>query len=125
MLAATRGLAATADDLVITRGSQMGLHLVARALVAPGDQVAVEALGYRPAWEALRGAGARLLSVPVDAGGIDVDRLRTISARRRLRAVYVTPHHQYPTTVPMSPARRLALLALAGERGFAVNRGRL
>jgi len=120
MLASTRGLAAAADDLVITRGSQMGLHLVARALVAPGDLVAVEALGYRPAWDALRAAGARLLSVPVDAGGIDVDRLRAIAARRRLRAVYVTPHHQYPTTVPMSPARRLALLALAGERGFAV-----
>ncbi len=120
MLAATRGLPAAADDLVITRGSQMGLHLVARALVAPGDLVAVEALGYRPAWETLRAAGARLLAVPVDGDGIDVDRLRALGARRRLRAVYVTPHHQYPTTVPMSPARRLALLALAAERGFAV-----
>jgi GntR family transcriptional regulator/MocR family aminotransferase len=120
MLAATRGLAAVADDLVVTRGSQMGLHLVARALVAPGDLVAVEALGYRPAWETLRAAGARLVAIPVDAGGIDVDRLRLLAARRRLRAVYVTPHHQYPTTVPMSPARRLALLALAAERGFAV-----
>jgi GntR family transcriptional regulator/MocR family aminotransferase len=120
MLAATRGLAAVADDLVVTRGSQMGLHLVARALVAPGDLVAVEALGYRPAWETLRAARARLVAVPVDAGGIDVDRLRLVAARRRLRAVYVTPHHQYPTTVPMSPARRLALLALAAERGFAV-----
>lgn len=120
MLAATRGLAVAADELVVTRGSQMALHLVARALVAPGDLVAVEALGYRPAWEALRSAGARLVAVPVDADGIDVDRLRALAARRRLRAVYVTPHHQYPTTVPMSPARRLALLRLAGERGIAV-----
>jgi GntR family transcriptional regulator/MocR family aminotransferase len=58
--------------------------------------------------------------VPVDRDGIDVDRLAALAARRRLRAVYVTPHHQYPTTVAMSPARRLALLALASERGFAV-----
>ncbi len=120
MLAATRGLSATADDLVVTRGSQMALHLVARAIVSPGDLVAVEAFGYRPAWEALRSAGARVVGVPVDGDGIDVDQLRAVAARRRLRAVYVTPHHQYPTTVAMSPARRLALLALAGERGFAV-----
>ena len=120
MLAATRGLAVGGDDLVVTRGSQMALHLVARAIVAPGDLVAVESLGYRPAWEALRAAGARLVGVPVDGDGIDVDRLRALAAGRRLRAVYVTPHHQYPTTVAMSPARRLALLALAGERGFAV-----
>jgi GntR family transcriptional regulator/MocR family aminotransferase len=120
MLAATRGLAATADDVVVTRGSQMALHLVARAIISPGDLVAVEAFGYRPAWEALRSAGARVVAVPVDGDGIDVDRLRAIALRRRLRAVYVTPHHQYPTTVAMSPARRLALLALARERGVAV-----
>jgi GntR family transcriptional regulator/MocR family aminotransferase len=120
MLAATRGLAATADDVVVTRGSQMALHLVARAIISPGDLVAVEAFGYRPAWEALRSAGARVVAVPVDGDGIDVDRLRAIALRRRLRAVYVTPHHQYPTTVAMSPARRLALLTLARERGVAV-----
>lgn len=120
MLAATRGLAAGADDVVVTRGSQMALHLVARALISPGDLVAVEAFGYRPAWEALRSAGARVVAVPLDGDGIDVDRLRAIALRQRLRAVYVTPHHQYPTTVAMSPARRLALLALARERGVAV-----
>jgi GntR family transcriptional regulator/MocR family aminotransferase len=120
MLAATRGLAAGADDVVVTRGSQMGLHLVARAIISPGDLVAVEAFGYRPAWEALRSAGARVVAVPVDGDGIDVGRLRAIALRRRLRAVYVTPHHQYPTTVAMSPARRLALLTLARERGVAV-----
>ncbi len=120
MLALSRGLAASADDLVVTRGSQMALHLVARAIVSPGDLVAVESFGYRPAWEALRSAGARLVGVPVDREGIDVEHLRGLAARRRLRAVYVTPHHQYPTTVAMSPPRRLALLALARERGFAV-----
>ena len=120
MLSATRGLAATADDLVITRGSQMALHLVAGALVSPGDAVAVESFGYRPAWEALRARGARLVPVPVDADGIDVDRLAAIARRRRLRAVYVTPHHQYPTAVAMAPARRLALLDLARAHGFAI-----
>ncbi|HUS67644.1 MAG TPA: PLP-dependent aminotransferase family protein [Kofleriaceae bacterium] len=120
MLAATRGLAVGHDDLLITRGSQMGLSLVARALVRPGDAVAVEALGYRPAWDALRAAGARLVPVPVDRHGLDVEQLARASARRRLRAIYVTPHHQYPTTAVMAAARRIHLLDLARTRGFAV-----
>lgn len=120
MLARTRGLPATEDDVLVTRGSQMGLDLAARALVAPGDVVAVEALGYRPAWEALAGSGADLAPVTVDEGGIDVDALAKLAARRSLRAVYVTPHHQYPTTVTLSAERRLALLDLAARARFAV-----
>src|SRR6478609_7419930 len=71
MLSALRGLAAGEDDLVLTRGSQAALDLVARALLAPGDVVAVEGLGYRPAWTALTSTGARLLPLPVDDDGLD------------------------------------------------------
>ena len=105
MLSEVRGVPATAQQVVVTRGSQMGLDLLARALISPGEAVAVEALGYRPAWEALRLAGARLVPVPIDADGLDVDALERILKRRRLRAVYVTPHHQYPTTVTMAAGR--------------------
>ena len=72
MLASTRGLAATAENVCITRGSQMALSMLARVLLRPGDAVAVEQLGYRPAWEAFRLAGGRVVGVPVDAEGIDV-----------------------------------------------------
>ncbi|HEX4621259.1 MAG TPA: PLP-dependent aminotransferase family protein [Myxococcaceae bacterium] len=108
-----RGLAARAEDLVVTRGSQMAIAMVARAALAPGDVVAVESLGYPPAWEALRQAGAELLPFPVDALGLDVSALAAAVRRRRIRAVYLTPHHQYPTTVALSAGRRLALLELA------------
>ncbi len=120
MLAATRGLPVTANDVVITRGSQMALTLTARALLRPGDTVAVEQVGYRPAWEAFRGAGARVVPVPVDADGIDVDALTDLAAATPLRAVYVTPHHQYPTTVTLKAPRRLALLALARRQRFVI-----
>ena len=120
MLASTRGLAVTQDDVLVTRGSQMALSLAARALVRPGDVVAVEAFGYRPAWEAFRAAGATVIPIPVDADGIDVDALHTHARRTRLRAVYVTPHHQYPTTVTLKAARRLALLALAREQRMVI-----
>ncbi len=113
MVREVRGVAASAEQVVVTRGSQMALDLLARAVLRPGETVAVEALGYRPAWEALRLAGARLVPVPIDAEGLDVDALARLMKKRRVRAVYVTPHHQYPTTVTMSAPRRLALLALA------------
>jgi GntR family transcriptional regulator/MocR family aminotransferase len=118
MVSSTRGLAASASDVIVTQGSQMALDLVARALTAPGDVVAVEAPGYRPAWWAFHNAGARVHPVPVDAEGLDVAALEPLVGR--LRAVYLTPHHQHPTTVTLSPRRRVALLALARLHRFAI-----
>jgi GntR family transcriptional regulator/MocR family aminotransferase len=119
-VAQTRSLPCSADEVLVTRGSQMALFLTARALLEPGDAVAVEALGYRPAWDALRLAGARLVPIPVDAGGLDVAALDQALSHGRIRAVYLTPHHQYPTTVALAPARRRRLLALAASHDFAV-----
>ncbi|MBE7449511.1 MAG: PLP-dependent aminotransferase family protein [Kofleriaceae bacterium] len=120
MLRAIRGMAVAADDLLITRGSQMALDLVARGLLAPGERVAVEALGYRPAWDALRLAGAELVPIAVDGGGLDVAALARVAARRTVRAVYLTSHHQYPTTVTLGASRRLALLELARRHRWIV-----
>jgi GntR family transcriptional regulator/MocR family aminotransferase len=120
MVADVRGVPATAEQVVVTRGSQMALDLLARTVLQPGETVAVEALGYRPAWEALRLAGAKLAPVRVDGEGLDIDALARLAKKRKLRAVYVTPHHQYPTTVTMSASRRLALLALAKRHGLLV-----
>jgi GntR family transcriptional regulator/MocR family aminotransferase len=120
MLSVTRSLAVGPDDVFVTRGSQMALSLVARALVRPGDVVAVERIGYRPAWEAFRAAGATIVPVAVDDDGIDVESVRTLARSSALRAVYVTPHHQYPTTVTLKAARRVGLLALARDRRIAI-----
>ncbi len=120
MLGAARGIAAPPDAVMITRGSQMALDLTARALVEPGDAVAVEALGQRATWNAFRQAGAELLPIPVDADGLCVDVLERLVARQRVRAVYMTPHTQFPTTVALSDARRDALLALASRHRIAI-----
>jgi GntR family transcriptional regulator/MocR family aminotransferase len=115
MLAQARGLAVDADGLLVTRGSQSALDLVARALVRPGDRVAVEALGYAPARAVFRMAGATLVPIPVDAHGLDVEALGRALADGPIRAVYLTPHHHYPTTVTLSPWRREELLRLAAR----------
>ncbi|HMI87542.1 MAG TPA: PLP-dependent aminotransferase family protein [Polyangiaceae bacterium] len=120
MLTSTRGVPAAPDTLLVTRGSQMAIDLVARALLSPGDVIAVEALGHPSVWSALRLTGAELVPIAVDANGLCVDALEQLALRRRVRAVYVTPHHQFPTTVILPPDRRRALLALARHHGMAI-----
>ena len=120
MLRSTRGLTVSADHILITSGSQMALYVAVRSLLKPGGCVAVEALGYPAAWETLRAAGARLRPVEIDREGLRVDKLARLSVREDVRAVYLTPHHQYPTTVPLSPRRRMELLQLARARRFAI-----
>ena len=116
MLAHTRGLPIDAGDVLITRGSQMALALVGRALLTPGDTVAVERWGYAPAWDAFEHAGATLKGVGVDGHGIDVDALQELAPR----AVYVTPQHQYPTMVSLDASRRLRLLDWAARERVAI-----
>jgi GntR family transcriptional regulator/MocR family aminotransferase len=120
MLRSSRGLAPDPDRLIITRGSQHALALLARALLRPGDVVGVEELGYPAAWEAFRAVGARLVPIGLDEGGVRVDALQALVRREKLRALYLTPQHQYPTTVTFPAGRRLALLALAAANRIAV-----
>lgn len=122
MLSTARGVARGPDEILVTSGSQMALDLVARGLFRRGAQVAVEALGYRPAWDALRAAGLEPVPIPVDAHGLDVDALaRAVTARGAgVAGVVLTPHHQYPTTVTLSAARRLSLLELARRERLVV-----
>lgn len=116
MLRSRRGIPAVADNILITRGSQMGLALIARMLIRPGDAVAVEQLGYQPAWRAFEEAGARLLPIALDGSGLVVEALPEAPPR----CIHVTPHHQYPTMVLLSPARRIALLERARRDRIAI-----
>jgi len=116
----TRGVLADEGEIITTRGSQHALHLVARALVRPGSVIAVERYGYPPAWAGFRLAGAELAPVGVDGEGVLVSEVEALCDSRDVAALYVTPHHQYPTTVTMSAARRIALLRLAARRRFCI-----
>ena len=120
MLSRTRGLVATPENIMVTRGVVHGISLVAQMLLAKDDVVAVEAFGYPPAWNVLRLAGARLVPVPVDDHGLDVAALERLLAKERVRAVLVTPHHQFPTSTVMDPKRRAHLARLAIEHRFAI-----
>lgn len=120
MLIHDRGMRVETGQLCITRGSQMALYLAANVLVEKGDCIVVEDPGYAPAWKVFERAGARLLPIKVDEHGICVDDLEVLCAKTKIKAVYVTPHHQFPTTVSMKIDRRLKLISLSNQYGFAI-----
>jgi len=111
----SRGVICSADDVIVTNGMQQALDVVARAFLAPGEQVAVEDPGYRPPRWLLKSLGMRVRGVPVDEDGLMVDALP-----RGTRLVYVTPSHQYPLGMSMTLGRRLALLAWAEKHDAAI-----
>ena len=120
MLNQNRGMHTSVSDICITRGSQMALFLTAHCILDKGDIVLVENPGFKPAWETFQHAGARLVPVSVDEEGVDIDEIENVLKKGKVKAIYLTPHHQYPTTVTLSLARRLRLIELSNLYGFTI-----
>jgi GntR family transcriptional regulator/MocR family aminotransferase len=115
LLGLSRSVVATGDDVLVTAGAQQAVDLVCRVLVGPGTVVAVEDPGYAAVHRLFETHRARVRGVPVDDEGLVVD-----AVPRGARVVYVTPSHQFPTGIPMSLARRVALLRWAVEHDAVV-----
>ncbi|MEZ0608164.1 PLP-dependent aminotransferase family protein [Fibrella sp. WM1] len=116
----TRGLQIGPANVLITRGTVMGIHLVCQALLRPGDVMVTGGITWTTASMNAQQAGASVLTVPVDEHGLDVEALADLCTRQPVRMVYITPHHHYPTTVTLRADRRLRLLQLANQYGFAL-----
>jgi GntR family transcriptional regulator / MocR family aminotransferase len=115
-LSFARGIACRAEDVVATSGAQQAFDLLARVLVhRPGVVVALEDPCYPPTRLAFAAAGATVVGAPVDDEGLIIDALPA-----EAEVICVTPSHQFPLGVPMSPARRQALLAHARRTGAVV-----
>src|SRR5262249_43779169 len=115
-LGQARGIACTADQVIVVAGSQQGIDLTARVVAAPGAEAWVEDPGYPAARAALASAGLGIVPVPVGAEGLDAAKGAEMAPRARL--VLVSPSHQYPLGATMSLRQRLALLDWA-ERADA------
>lgn len=116
-LARSRGVIAPPDRIVITGGVTGALSLLAQVLRERGvGSVAVENPGAHGNRRILDFWMPELVPVAVDEEGLDTTALRDTGAM----AVLVTPAHQYPTGVVLSPARRRSLVAWAAERGALV-----
>jgi GntR family transcriptional regulator/MocR family aminotransferase len=114
-LGAVRGVRCDSSQILVTTGSQQALQISAQVLLDPKDRVCMEEPGYPGARQAFMTVGAQLIPVPVDDEGINVAEL--IRRGRDVRAVYVTPSHQYPMGMTMGATRRMLLLNWAVRFG--------
>ncbi len=110
-----RGLPTRPEQILITTGVQQALSLLAALYLQPGDTAIVESPTYPGALEALRAAGAHVLSLPLDAGGARLDVLEELLSRGGVRLVYLTPTFNNPTGAVMSHLRRRRLAQMARQ----------
>jgi len=120
MLSGDRFMNCTAEQVCIVRGSQMGIYLASRVLDPRKGAIVMEDLCYLPAKAAFESNGFKILKCKLDNQGLDIEHLREILDKHAVAGVYVTPHHQYPTTICLPMDRRLALLELSKSFKFAV-----
>ena len=113
-LAAARGVLCKVEQIIITNGTQQALDLIGRIFLTKTTDVYIEDPGYYGARDIFAATGARIVPVPIDKEGFDLQTARKLS--RKARLVYVTPSHQYPLGVTMSLTRRLNLLEWARDR---------
>ncbi len=120
MLASDRFMSCSEQEICIVRGSQMGIYLAARILDAEKGAIVMEDLCYLPAQAAFKANGFKIIKCRLDEQGLDIEHLREILANHAVSGIYVTPHHQYPTTVCLPMHRRLALLELSKLYQFSI-----
>ncbi|MDR6196866.1 PLP-dependent aminotransferase family protein [Siphonobacter sp. SORGH_AS_0500] len=116
----TRGLHTTAANVLIVRGTMMGFFLTSTAFVKPGDYVALDSMSWSGSTLNLEQTGARMLSVPVDEHGLQVEVLAELCQQYPIRMLYLTSHHHYPTTVALKAERRMKLMSLSRQYGFLI-----
>jgi GntR family transcriptional regulator/MocR family aminotransferase len=119
-LSETRGVLADAADILVTKGVQMAIYLVAQVLLSKGDTVIAADPGYPAANEVFEQTGAQLTLVPADDYGMDLNAVEDVCKKKKVKLLYVIPHHHRPTTVTLSSERRMQLLELAMKYKFAI-----
>ena len=110
---ASQGLQAGPDNILITSGSQQAMALVSQLLLRPGDAILVESPTYAGALDLFRALGLRMVNVPVDEEGMQVDRVEQLLQSHHPKLIYTIPNFHNPTGTCMSGQRRRQLVALA------------
>ncbi|HKU26456.1 MAG TPA: PLP-dependent aminotransferase family protein [Candidatus Sulfotelmatobacter sp.] len=113
------GILASADNVLITSGSQQALDLIGKLLINRGDRILIEAPTYLGALQAFNVYGAQYVAVPVDEDGLLTEHLDS-SLRSGPKFMYVLPNFQNPAGVTLSEGRRHQLILLADKYGIPI-----
>jgi len=113
------GLHATADNVLITSGSQQALDLIAKLLINPGDRILVEAPTYLGALQAFNVFGAEYVSAPTDADGLQTAHLEE-ALQAGPKFMYILPNFHNPGGFTLVHDRRKELVRLADKYGVPI-----
>jgi DNA-binding transcriptional MocR family regulator len=116
---AARGLPTEADQLVLTAGGQNALHAILGTILTPGDRIAAGRSTYPGMLALARRFGLEVVALDTDAGGVDPDAFDR-AARGGVRALYIVPTNDNPTSATLDPDRRAAIAASARRHGVAI-----
>lgn len=101
-----RGLATHPEQIIVTSGALSATAVVGRALAGTGKRVAVDSPTYPNGVQALRTGGSRIVTMPIDPDGWDLDGIASVLGRHRPALAHLMPEFQNPTGVVMSEADR-------------------
>ena len=109
----TKGATVTADELIVTTGSQQALDLLGKTMISPGDKIIVEGPTFLATIQCFRLYGAELISAPCDDQGVNTDALEKLIAEHKPKFVYLIPTFGNPSGALLSLERRKKVLELA------------
>ena len=112
---AAKGSSVAPDGLIVTTGSQQALDLVGKTLISPGDKIIVEAPTFLATIQCFRLYGANIIGAPIDADGVDVDKLEQLIEQHKPKLVYLIPTVGNPSGATLSLARRKRILEIAAR----------
>jgi len=112
---AGKGATVAPDGLIVTTGSQQALDLIGKTMISPGDKVIVEAPTFLATIQCFRLYGAHLIGAPIDAHGVDVDRLEQLIDEHKPKLVYLIPTFGNPSGATLSLERRQRVLEIAAR----------
>lgn len=115
-----RGVACTAEDVLITTGSQQALDLLGKLFIDPGDVILTEKPTYLAAVQAFRCFEPRFIGIPMDENGLIPEAVDESAKRHNPKFLYTVPTFQNPTGCTLSRSRREALYEIALRRGFLI-----
>lgn len=113
------GIQISADNVMITTGSQQALDLLGRIFINRGDRILVESPTYLGALQAWNAYGVKYVTIPFDEDGMQTDLLES-RLRTGLKFIYVLPNFQNPTGVTLSRERRMQLVEMANAYGVPI-----
>ena len=112
---AAKGATVPPEGLIVTTGSQQALDLIGKTMISPGDKVIVEAPTFLATIQCFRLYGANIVGAPIDADGVDVDKLEALIEQHQPKLIYLIPTFGNPSGATLSLARRKRILAIAAR----------